>query len=90
MKNSTFWGIFAAVQIAGLLIAIPGSPHTGFFWVISGILLLPGSALGPFLLDHLGISFGYVDLPVSAVLVNLVCWFLVKLLLDRRRRKAAA
>lgn len=88
MKRTTFWGIFAVVQVAGLLLAIPGSPQSrDLFWVISGILLLPGSALGPFLLDRLGISFGYVSLPVSAILVNLLCWFLVKVLLDRLRRK---
>ena len=91
MKGTTFWGIFAVVQIAGLLIAIPGSPHTGgFFLVASGVLLLPGSALGPFLLDRLGISFGYFSLPASALLVNLLCWYLVKLLIDRLRRRPVA
>lgn len=87
MKGITFWSLFAAVQVAGLLIAIPGSPHTnGIFWVISGILLLPGSALGPFLLDRLGIAFGYASLPAAAILVNAVCWYLAKLLIERVRR----
>jgi hypothetical protein len=87
MKGITFWGIFAAVQLVGLLVAIPGGPHTGFgYWVVSGVLLFPGSALGPFLLDKLGIAFGRVDLPVAAVLVNAVCWYLAKLLIERVRR----
>jgi hypothetical protein len=88
MKGITFWSIFAAVQVAGLLIAIPGSPDTsGIFWVISGILLLPGSAVGPFVLDRLGIAFGYASLPVSAVVVNGLCWYLVKVAVGRVKRK---
>jgi hypothetical protein len=40
MKGITFWGIFAAVQLVGLLVAIPGGPHTGFgYWVVSGVLV---------------------------------------------------
>jgi hypothetical protein len=57
--------------------------------VISGILLFPGSLLAPFVLDRLGISFGYINLPVTAVFLNLVVWSLAKLLLDRMRRKTA-
>jgi hypothetical protein len=90
MTSLRFWVIFAATQILGLLIAVPGSPHSGMgFWVVSGILLFPGSALGPFILDRLGISFGYINLPVTAVLVNLVFWCSAKLLIDRVQRKTA-
>jgi len=88
MKSKGFWVAFAVVQIAGLLLAPLGNPNSKFRLLeLSGILLFPGSAIGPWILDRLSIPFGYVNLPVSAVLVNLVCWCLVKLQIDRIRRK---
>ena len=86
MNRKKFWGIFAATQVMGTLGVLTGSPH-GFAvgLVIAAIALFPGSILCLFLLDFLGVDFGTWRILVTALPINLVCWYAVRLTVRKIR-----
>ena len=67
MKRTMFWGIFAVAQLLSVLSLATGSPHGNPVGLIAAtILLFPGGILGLFVLDKLGIQFGYISILASA------------------------
>ena len=75
MKRATFWSIFAVTQLLGALGLATGSPHGNSLGLFAAmVLLFPGSILGLFALDRLGINFGYTSILLSAFPINIIFW----------------
>jgi hypothetical protein len=68
--------MFAVTQLLGSLSLVTGSPHGNPIGLVAAmVLLFPGSILGVFVLDKLGIQTGYISILVSAALINIICWY---------------
>jgi hypothetical protein len=88
MNQRMFWGVFSVTQLLGSLSLATGSPHGNPLGLLAAtVFLFPGSILGLFALDKLGIQFGYVSILVSAFLVNVVCWYAFALAITSIRDK---
>jgi len=69
-----FWGMFAVTQLLGPLSLATGSPHGNPIGLVAAMVSpFPGSMLGVFALDKLGIQDGYIAILVSVVLINIIC-----------------
>jgi len=69
-----FWEMFAVTQLLGPLSLATGSPHGNPIGLVAAMVSpFPGSMLGVFALDKLGIQDGYIAILVSAVLINIIC-----------------
>jgi hypothetical protein len=54
------------------------------------VLLFPGSLLSIFLLDRLGIEFGYFPILSVTLVVNIASWYALSLTIDRFWRSKSA
>jgi len=69
-----FWGMFAVTQLLGPLSLATGSPHGNPIGLVAAMVSpFPGSMLGVFALDKLGIQDGYIAILVSVVLITIIC-----------------
>ena len=86
-----FWGMFAVTQLLGSLSLATGSPHGNPIGLAAAmVLLFPGSILGVFALDKLGIQAGYIAILVSAVLFNIICWYGFSLAASKYSRRKSS
>ena len=86
VNRRVFWGVFAVTQLVGALGLATGSPHGNPFGLVAMLIFwFPGSILGFWTLDKLGIQFGYVSILVSSFLFNTVCWYVLALAITRIR-----
>lgn len=86
MNRKVFWVVFAVTQLVGALGLATGSPHGNPFGLVAMmIFLFPGSILGLWTLDKLGIQFGYVSILASSFLFNIVCWYMLALAITKIR-----
>jgi hypothetical protein len=91
MSRTTFWAIFAATQLLGALSLATGSPHGNPLGLVAAtILLFPGSILGMFALDRLGINFGYASILLSAFPINIIFWSAFAFALAKIRGKRSS
>jgi hypothetical protein len=91
MNGKMFWGMFAVTQLLGSLSLATGSPHGNPIGLVAAmVLLFPGSILGVFALDKLGIQAGYIAILVSAVLFNIICWYGFSLAVNKYSRRKSS